>query len=141
MDGLASASTPAVFFCPRVPKVRRNNQPHAFWPEPVSVVWLCRSDDACVQFISIRHAIQPSPLDCLTLAAQITPSQVFSRPEGRGYIVPAASDRSVARFAGAGTLLRTEPQVLSWGFLTVNNSLHQLTSIALTSLRVSGCLT
>jgi hypothetical protein len=51
----------------------------------------------------------------LTLAAREIPSRKSPRPEGRRYIVSAASDPTVTSRAGADKLLRTEPQVQFYG--------------------------
>ena len=51
----------------------------------------------------------------MTLAVREIPSRSSPRPEGRRYIVSAASAPTVASRAGADKLLRTEPQVRRYG--------------------------
>ena len=58
------------------------------------------------------------------LAAPAAPSRQPPRPDGRGYVVSAASDPTVTSRACADRLLRTEAQVLLRSSLFVLNN-HQ----------------
>jgi hypothetical protein len=93
------------------PVLQRVSQPHAFWPKPVSTFGL----SYMTTFISSSHT--------LVIPLNLAPhphwySQMPSPPHGfdvarrPGYIVPAASHRTVASPACAGRLLLTEQQVL-----------------------------
>ena len=69
------------------------------------------------------------------LAAPAAPSWQPPRPDGRGYVVSAASDPTVTSHACADRLLRTEAQVLlRYSFPVSNNHQRDFTSHAPTTI-------
>jgi hypothetical protein len=75
---------------------------------------LFKTDDAHGPFTWVGPVLPSSPPSALTLAVAETSSRSPPRPEGRKYIVWAASDPAVASHASADRRLWTEPQVFSW---------------------------
>ena len=70
------------------------------------------------------------------LAAPAAPSRQPPRPDGRGYVVSAASDLTVTSRACADRLLRTEAQVLlRTSLFVLNNHQRDFTSHVPTTTR------
>lgn len=91
---------------------RQVEQPTAlpFWPEPVSVFGsLVVTVPATVHLCWTFHsAASPDRTDARGRGTRLTAGLRIRKMEK---VVPAASDQTVASLAGAGRLLRTEPQV------------------------------
>ena len=114
--------------CPCVPCVQQNTRLRAFWPEPVSIFGsLGLTMLMAVHLYWAFHPACPSDrIDARSLGNHLT---AFSASQGCQDFVPAASDKTVTSFAGAGRLLRTESQVrfmlfMSYQTITVTPSFH-----------------
>jgi len=113
---------------PCVPCVQQNTRLRAFWPEPVSIFGsLGLTMLMAVHLYWAFHPACPSDrIDARSLGNHLT---AFSASQGCQDFVPAASDKTVTSFAGAGRLLRTESQVwfmlsMSYQTITVTPSFH-----------------
>jgi hypothetical protein len=128
MNELAPAFHTGSLERPCVPCVQQNTRLRAFWPEPVSIFGsLGLTMLMAVHLYWAFHPACPSDrIDARSLGNYLT---AFSASQGCQDFVPAASDKTVTSFAGAGRLLRTESQVrfmlfMSYQTITVTPSFH-----------------
>jgi hypothetical protein len=114
--------------CPCVPCVQQNTRLRAFWPEPVSIFGSLGL--TMLMAVHLCWAFHPAcPSDRIDARSLGNPLTAFSASQGCQDFVPAASDKTVTSFAGAGRLLRTESQVcfmlfMSYQTITVTPSFH-----------------
>ena len=106
---LAPAHHAGSLECPCVPSVQWNIRLRAFWPEPVSRFGSLSM--TALMAVHLHWAFHPAcPSD--HLEARSRRDHLAAVPSRKGKeVVSAASDQTVASFAGADRLLRTESQV------------------------------
>jgi hypothetical protein len=113
---------------PCVPCVQQNTRLRAFWPEPVSIFGSLGL--TMLMAVHLCWAFHPAfPSDRIDARSPGNHLTAFSASQGCQDFVPAASDKTVTSFAGAGRLLRTESQVrfilsMSYQTITVTPSFH-----------------
>jgi len=103
--------------CPCAPCVRWSNPLRAFWPEPVSIFGsLSMTMPEAVHLCWVFHSACPSDrIDARSRGNNL--AAISSSGRWRD-VVTAASDQTVASFASADRLLRTESQVRLTMFLS-----------------------
>jgi hypothetical protein len=114
---LTPASHTGSDMCPRAPRVRWSNPLRAFWPEPVSVFGsLSMTMPKAVHLCWVFHSACPSNrIDARSRGNNL--AAISSSRRWRD-VVTAASDQTVASFASADRLLRTESQVRLTTFIS-----------------------
>jgi hypothetical protein len=119
--------------CPRAPCVRWSNPLRAFWPEPVSVFGsLSVTMPKAVHLCWVFHSACPS--DRIDARSRGNNLAAISSSRRWRDVVTAASDQTVASFASADRLLRTESQVRLTTFISYR------TIIVTTSFRTDAVL-
>jgi hypothetical protein len=114
---LTPASHTGSVVCPRAPRVRWSNPLRAFWPEPVSVFGsLSVTMPKAVHLCWVFHSACPS--DRIDARSRGNNLAAISSPRRWRDVVTAASDQTVASFASADRLLRTESQVRLTTFIS-----------------------